>query len=268
MEEENEFEIQEEEIQIEPELAALAQKNKIVMTSNPICSGCGSLLGLKIALQAIDNHILVVSSGEAALLGGYKSLTIPFVHGGLNAAAVASGIARSGAKVLVYAGDGATGIHMSSVVAAARRKDNILYVCYNNGGYNNIYSAGNVFSSAKSIDASYSATASVSNLKDYIAKLKKASAMSGFRFIEVLAPCPAGWGFDSSNTVEVARQAVDTASWLLYEIVDDKLEITSRPSKISAVERYIESSRVFDSDEKISRLKEAVNKNLKILQKK
>ncbi|MBI2075810.1 MAG: hypothetical protein HYT72_00995 [Candidatus Aenigmarchaeota archaeon] len=267
MEEDLEAEIQEKEITVGPEILALAEKNKIVMTSNPICSGCGSVLGLKIALQIIDNPVLVVSSGDISLFGRYKSLSVPFVHAGLNAAAVASGLARAGGNVLVYAGDGATNIHLSSVLAAARRNDNILYVCYNNRGYDNIQSTGNVFSNTRNIEAAYAATASVSHIEDYIKKLKKAAAMTGFRFIEVLCPCPAAWGYDASNTMEVARLAVETASWVLYEIIDDKIEITSRPPKIEPVERYVESHSMFNEKE-IIKLKEAVNKNLKLLQKK
>lgn len=269
MDENMEAEIQEEKITVEPEILALAEKNKIVMRSNPLCPGCGSILGLKLALQIIDNPVLVVSSGDISLFGRYKSLSVPFVHVGLNAAAAASGIARAGGKVVVYAGDGATNIHLSSVLAAARRKDNVLYICYNNRGYGNIQSTGNVFSTARNIEASYVATASVSHIEDYIKKLKKAAAMSGFRFIEVLCPCPAAWGYDVSNTIEVARLAVETASWVLYEIVDDKTEITSRPPKIEPLERYIESHSMFDKNEnEIKKLKETVNKNLKLLQKK
>ncbi len=267
MSEEEEFEIQEEKRVAEPEIAWLAKKNKIVMTSNPICSGCGSMLGLKIALQAVDGHVLVVSSGDISLLGRYKSLSVPFVHAGLNAAAVASGMARSGTKVIAYAGDGATNVHLSSVISAARRNDNILYICYNNAGYNNIQRIGNAFSSARNVEAPYVATASVSHLSDYITKLKKAAGMSGFRFIEVLTPCPASWDFDSSNTLEVARLAVDTAAWLLYEIVDGRMEITSRPQKIAPLERYLEAHHAFDNSP-MEKLKESVNKNIAMLQKK
>jgi len=268
--EEEEFEvieeIKEEEPSVGEEFQWLAQKNKLVMTGNPACPGCGSLLALKIALQVIDNHALVLSEGEISPMIKYP---VSYINGvTLHAAdpAAAASALSTNYPVIVYAGEGVTARTLDSVMLAARRNDNILYICYNNAG-SSLAGISSEKRLARSIPAGYAATAALSNMEDYIRKLRKASKMAGFRFIEVLAPCPRMWKYDASNTIEISRIAVETAYWLVYEIVDEKLEITSRPQKIEPLERFTQlQKRIFSSDV-IENLKETVNKNIKLLQK-
>lgn len=265
--EEEEFEIQEEVPIAEEEFQWLAQKNKLVMTGNPVCPGCGTLLALKIALQVLDNHALVMSPGEISGMIKYPNsyINAPVFHYS-NPAAAATAVAKD-YPVVVYADDGSTALHLDDVMRAARNNENMIYICYNNSGYANFgLSAERRF--ARHIQASYTATAAVSHIEDYARKLKKALQMKGFRFIEVLAPCPQLWNFDASNTIEVSRAAIETAYWLLYEIIDDKPEITSRPQKIEPVERLMQLQKRVFSTSVIENLKEAINKNIKLLQKK
>lgn len=264
--EEEEFEIKEETPVAEEEFRWLAQKNKIVLSGNPVCPGCGSVLALKIALQVLDNHMLVLSSGEISPMIKYpvSYLNVPVMHA-YNAAAAASAISKD-YPVVAYAGDGATAATMESVMRAARNNDNIIYICYNNSGYSSLgFSAEKRL--AHNIHAAYVATAAVSHMEDYVKKLKKAASLNGFRFIEVLTPCPQLWKFDTSNTIELSRIAVETAYWLLYEIVDEKLEITSRPQKIEPLERFTQLQKRIFSPGVIENLKETINKNIKALQK-
>lgn len=268
--EEEEFEmieeINEEEPVVGEEFHWLAQKNKLVMTGNPVCPGCGSLLALKVALQAVDNHVLVLSPGEISPMIKYPSSYINAVtFHAADPAAAASAISAN-YPVIVYAGDGATARTLDSVMRAARRNDNVLYICYNNTG-SSLTEISSEKRLARSIPAGYVATAALSNMEDYIRKLRKAAALKGFRFIEVLTPCPRLWKYDVSNTIEISHVATETAYWLIYEIVDEKLEITSRPQKIEPVERLTQlQKRIFSSDV-IENLKETVNKNIKLLQK-
>ncbi|MEM4713132.1 MAG: hypothetical protein QXQ61_01125, partial [Candidatus Bathyarchaeia archaeon] len=39
------------------------------------------------------------------------------------------------------------------------------------------------------------------------------------------APCPTGWRYDTSKTVEIGRLAVQTGIWVLYEIEDGKFRL-------------------------------------------
>ncbi len=264
---EEEFEMQKEE-QPKPveEFSWLAGKNKLVMLGNPACPGCGSVLALKTALQVLDNHVLVLSPGELSPMVAYPSSYInnPVLHA-QNPAAAASAISKD-CPVLVFAGDGSTTANMQSVMRAARNNENMIYVCCNNSGSASL-GASSEKRFARSVPCAYAATAAVSHMEDYIRKLRKASRMSGFRFIEVLAPCPSLWKFESSNTIEVSRIAIETAYWLLYEIIDEKLEVTSRPQKIEQIERFTRLQKRFFSESVIENLKETINKNIRLLQK-
>ena len=66
----------------------------------------------------------------------------------------------------------------------------------------------------------YLATASISDLKDLEAKVRKANNISGFKFIHVLVPCPTGWLFPAKYTIRVARLAVASRVFPLFEVTD------------------------------------------------
>ena len=46
-----------------------------------------------------------------------------------------------------------------------------------------------------------------------------------------MAPCCTGWGFKSEDTIEIARLAVKTGSWILYE-VENGIMTLSKASKL------------------------------------
>jgi pyruvate ferredoxin oxidoreductase beta subunit len=74
----------------------------------------------------------------------------------------------------------------------------------------------------------YVAQASISDWKDLTAKAEKAFAVEGAAFINVFAPCPRGWRIPYSATVEIAKLAVQTAFWPLFEVVDGDWRYTKR----------------------------------------
>jgi pyruvate ferredoxin oxidoreductase beta subunit len=49
-------------------------------------------------------------------------------------------------------------------------------------------------------------------------KVKTALEKDGPSFINVLAPCPRGWQHPSEVTVEIAKLALDTCVWPIYEV--------------------------------------------------
>ncbi|MEM1921919.1 MAG: pyruvate synthase subunit beta, partial [Desulfurococcaceae archaeon] len=91
----------------------------------------------------------------------------------------------------------------------------------------------------------YVATASIGYPHDFYSKLQKARNIRGFKFIHLHAPCPVGWRFEPRYTVRIAKLAVETGMWILYEYYDGKLQLSppSRPyidpSKRKPVEEYI-----------------------------
>ena len=157
-------------------------------------------------------------------------------------------------KFVAFGGDGGTyDIGFQSLSGAMERGHNMVYVCYDNEAYMN---TGIQRSSATpkgawattsevgpaqqgkqqtrkdltSIMAAhhipYAAQASIGNWRDLVNKAEKAFNTDGPAFLCVLAPCPRGWRFKDDETVEMARLAVDTGFWPLFEIDHGKWSMT------------------------------------------
>jgi pyruvate ferredoxin oxidoreductase beta subunit len=191
------------------------------------------------------------------------SWQIPWMHSLFgNAAAVAAGAAaamrvkgRHDVKVIAQGGDGGTtDIGFGCLSGMFERNDDVLYICYDNEAYMNTgvqrSSAtpaaartattpvlgphpGNVFGTGKNVPLiamahhiPYVATASVANLRDLEAKVTRAMAIGGSRYIHIHVPCPLGWGSDPADTIKVARMAVESGLYPLFEA--EHGEITSR----------------------------------------
>jgi pyruvate ferredoxin oxidoreductase beta subunit len=84
----------------------------------------------------------------------------------------------------------------------------------------------------------YVATTSIGYPQDLQKKIKKAMQVKGARYIHIHAPCPIGWAFDSSLTIQVAKLAVQTGMWVLYEIEDGVFKRTMTP-ELKPVDEYI-----------------------------
>ena len=67
-------------------------------------------------------------------------------------------------------------------------------------------------------DIPYVATCSISEPLDIYEKFQKAKSIEGCKYIHILAPCAPGWGYPSEDTIEIARLAVKTGSWILFEV--------------------------------------------------
>ena len=193
------------------------------------------------------------------------SWQIPWIHSLFgNAAAVASGVAaaqralgRSDVRVIAQGGDGGTtDIGFGCLSGMFERNDDVLYICYDNEAYMNTgvqrssatppaartattpavgASPGNVFGTGKNVPRiamahriPYVATASVSNLRDLERKVKCAMGIHGARYIHVFVPCPLGWGSASEDTIRIARLAVETGLFPLFEARDGKV-VSSTP---------------------------------------
>ncbi len=164
---------------------------------------------------------------------------------------------------IVIAGDGSVGdIGMAALSGAAERNDDGICFCFDNEAYMNtgIQRSGSTprFSwttstlkgkveSKKDLprivaahDVPYVATVSVAYPEDFIRKVEKARDMEpGFKYIHVHSPCPTGWRFPEEKTIEIARLAVETGVWMLYEIEHGDMNVTHRPTKRKAVQEYL-----------------------------
>jgi len=241
------------------------------------CAGCGSALALRIALKAAGkNTIVLQSTGCMEVVSTPYPQTawkLAYLHAAFeNAAAVASGVSVAykklgkKANILVFAGDGGTfDIGLQALSGAFERGHNICYICNDNGAYMNTgiqrsgatpkYAATTTSPAGKQIHgnqtwkkpmplivaahrAKYVATASVADILDLYRKVQKALKHTP-SYIQIFAPCPVGWRFDSSKTIKVAKLALQSRVSPLYEIENGILRITHMIEKPIKVEEYL-----------------------------
>lgn len=94
-------------------------------------------------------------------------------------------------------------------------------------------------------DFSYSATACPSYSFDMIEKVKKGVACSGNAFILVMTPCPTGWIFKSSRTLDMGRRAVLSGYFPLFEVDNNRIRLTVDPKNRKPVQEYLALQRRF-----------------------
>lgn len=164
-------------------------------------------------------------------------------------------------RFVTFAGDGATyDIGLQALSGAMERGHRMMYVCLNNEAYMN---TGIQRSSATGLGAStttspagtmipgrvgypkdmtmimadhnipYVAQASLHNWRDLISKSEKGFEANGPSFLNVISPCPRGWRCNSEDTVSLARLAVETCVWPLYEVENGKFSLTAESVKIA-----------------------------------
>lgn len=158
---------------------------------------------------------------------------------------------------IAIGGDGGTyDIGLQSLSGMLERGHRIVYVCYDNGAYMNtgvqrssatprgadtttspvgLRSTGksqrrkDLLSIAVAHDIPYAAQASPSHWRDLVSKADAAFRADGPAFLNIIAPCPRGWRYDTAQTIELTRLAVETLFWPLVEIKGGNWRITYRP---------------------------------------
>ena len=222
------------------------------------CPGCGATIAMKLALRALGPRTMLVipASCWAIISGNYpqSSVSVPVLNTAFaTTAAAASGLRAAldlrgdtETTIVGWAGDGGTfDIGLQALSAAAERGEDFIYVCYDNEAYMNTgvqrssatpwgarttttpgaawkrRDKKNIVEIMAAHRIPYAATASIAYPGDLERKLKKAASIrTGLRFIHLYSPCPTGWGFAPENAVKVARLAVQTKAFPLYEVED------------------------------------------------
>ena len=167
-------------------------------------------------------------------------------------------------QVVVLTGDGsAYGMGMSATSGAMDRDLDFLYLCYDNEGYGNTgqqYSPAtphaaqtatskssrgfggykkDLFSIWAAHKPAYVATVIGSEPLDLAKKIEKAKGLKGSKMIIALSPCPTGWDFDPSESVDIGKLAVKCGVWPLKEYIDGKVVHTKIPKKRLNIEEYL-----------------------------
>jgi len=153
------------------------------------------------------------------------------------------------------------------------RNDDVLYICYDNQAYMNTgvqrssatpgaartattqplgEEPGADFDKGKSVpliamahNIPYVATASVDRLHDLEAKVEKAMSLHGARYIQVFVPCPLGWGSKPSDTIKVARLAVESGLWPLFEAEHGEVVSVTEIRRQVPISDYLKLQRRF-----------------------
>jgi pyruvate ferredoxin oxidoreductase beta subunit len=170
-------------------------------------------------------------------------------------------------KFIAFGGDGATyDIGFGALSGAVERGHKFLYVCTDNGAYMNTgiqrssatpYGAHTTTSPAGSKipgkrqhrkdiveimiahNIAYAGQATIALWNDLVTKVQKALAADGPSFLNVLVPCPLGWGYPGADTVKLAQLAADTCFWPVYEFENGKYKINHEPKEKLPVEEFL-----------------------------
>ncbi|MFH0749029.1 MAG: thiamine pyrophosphate-dependent enzyme [Candidatus Bathyarchaeota archaeon] len=224
-----------------------------------------------------------------------------------NAAATASGIEAAlkalqkqkkidkAVDVIAIGGDGGTfDIGLQALSGALERRHDFVYLCYDNEAYMNTgiqrsgatprgavtttSPAGKVIPGKRGFKKDligicaahgieYAATASIGFPNDYIAKVRKAIEVEGPAVVHVLAPCPLGWGTESSQTIRIAKLAVQTTVFPIYEVVKGTYKLSMKAPNPVPLEEYLKIQRRFrhllrpENKNELDAIKQGVKEN-------
>lgn len=207
---------------------------------------------------------------------------VPWIHSLFeNGGAVASGVEaalkalgrKGNTRVIGVGGDGSTmDIGIRSLSGAFERGHDITYVCVDNEAYMNTgiqRSSGTPFDASTTTSPAgkvsfgnprpkkdmpaimaahgspYVATTSIGFPRDMMRKVKKATEIVGPTYIHSHAPCPTGWGFDGSKTIEIAKLAVETCLWPMYEMENGEITQVRKVKDSRPVEEYLRAQKRF-----------------------
>lgn len=204
-------------------------------------------------------------------------------------------------RFLAFGGDGGTyDIGLQALSGMLERGHRCIYVCYNNEAYMNtgIQRSGatpfgastttsphgrqsfgkpqprkDLTAIAAAHNIPYVAQASISHWRDLVTKAQKAYQADGPAFLNILAPCHRGWRYPMEKTVEIARLAVQTCFWPLYEVEDGTWKLNNKVPKKKPVEEFLKMQGRFshlfkgDNQKVLQQIQEQIDKEWKKLLK-
>jgi pyruvate/2-oxoacid:ferredoxin oxidoreductase beta subunit len=282
--------------------------DKELMCSGHVgCPGCGATIAMRFVLKALGEKTLMVLPAccWSVIAGPFpqSSLKIPVIHtafetGGATASGVRAALDMKGdteTTVITWAGDGGTfDIGFQALSGAVERNENFIYACYDNEAYMNTgiqrssstpYGAWtttttgadwkklrkkNIVEALVAHRIPYAATANIAFPEDLIRKVKKAKAIKGSKFLHVYASCPTGWRIPSEMSIKIARMAVQTNIFPLYEVENGVNYTINYKPKEYLVREYFKLQGRFRylSDADLDQIQEMVNEDWGLLLRK
>jgi pyruvate/2-oxoacid:ferredoxin oxidoreductase beta subunit len=271
------------------------------------CPGCGAAIAMRFALKALEEKtVMVIPACCWSIIAGpypQSTLQIPVIHtafetGGAVASGVRAALDIKGdteTTVVTWAGDGGTfDIGFQALSGAVERNEDFMYICYDNEAYMNTgvqrssstpYGAWttttpdrewkrmrkkNIVEALVAHRIPYAATASIAYPEDLVRKVKKARAMRGSRFIHIYASCPTGWRMPSEMAIKIARMAVQTNIFPLYEVADGVHYTLNFTPKGYLVKEYFHLQGRFKhlTESDLDQIQQMVNEDWELLQRK
>jgi len=271
------------------------------------CPGCGAAIAMRFFLKALgDKTIMVLPACCWSVIAGpypQSTLKIPLIHsafetGGAVASGVRAALDMKGDRettVVTWAGDGGTfDIGFQALSGAVERNEDFIYVCYDNEAYMNTgiqrssstpYGAWttttpgadwkklrkkNIVEALVAHRIPYAATANIAFPEDLVRKARKAKSIKGSRFLHVYASCPTGWRIPSEMSIKIARMAVQTNIFPLYEVEDGIRYTINYKPKEYLVREYFKLQGRFRhlTDKDLDQIQEMVNEDWELLLRK
>ncbi|HOD98984.1 MAG TPA: 3-methyl-2-oxobutanoate dehydrogenase subunit beta [Syntrophales bacterium] len=284
-----------------------AMDRELMCSGHVGCPGCGATIAMRFMLKALgEKTVMVLPACCWSVIAGpfpQSSLKIPVIHtafetGGATASGVRAALDMRGDEettVVTWAGDGGTfDIGFQALSGAVERNENFIYICYDNEAYMNTgiqrssstpYGAWTTTTSGSDwkklrkkniVEAlvahriPYAATANIAYPEDLVRKVKKAKEVKGSRFLHIYASCPTGWRIPSEMSIKIARMAVQTNIFPLYEVENGvNYTINVKPREYLVREYFKLQGRFRHlSEEDLDQIQAMVNEDWELLLRK
>lgn len=245
-------------------------EDELLLPGHSACHGCGAALNVRHMLKILGRQVImvVVTGCSSAVISPRSSVPttrIAYGSAGATATGVRAALDMAGdteTQVLVWSGDGGTfDIGLQAMSGAAERNENLIWVCNDNEAYMN---TGIQRNSATPLGAWTSTTANNQSIKkdimmiiaghripyaanashaypaDMLEKMQKVTDIGdGFRFLHLYCTCPPGWRYSPELSMKVARQAVESHVYPLFEIEDGLKYTVQKPRNHIPVRDYL-----------------------------
>ncbi len=177
-------------------------------------------------------------------------------------------------KFITFGGDGGTyDIGFQSLSGAMERGHDMVYVCYDNGAYMNtgiqrssatpMYADTTTTPVGKVSNGKMQSRKDIANImaehhipyvaqttftqdfKDIHKKSHKAIYTEGAAFLNIMAPCPRGWRYETSEIMDICKLAIETCYWPLFEVENGEWRLTYEPKKKLPIEDFLKKQGRF-----------------------